>query len=119
MSGPNAELLPCDFGKDQRWMWNEENLLLLDSQCLTVEQALEIWSVPLSDGSQSILLLNRNSSSPESLTVHWTDLDWSSNRTALVRDLWTGTDLGYFTSNYTSPPLDQHAVQMLKVTPTV
>ena len=108
----------CDLGKNQRWMWSDENLLLIDSQCLTVEQDLEIRPVPLFDASQSVLLLNRNSSSSESITVHWTDLDWPSNRTALVRDLWTHEDLGEFTSSYTSPPIGQHAVQMLKISPT-
>ena len=114
----HAELSLCDLGKNQRWMWNGENLLLVDSQCLTVEQDLEIWSVPLVDASHSVLLLNRNSQTSEPITIYWTDFGWPNNRTVLVRDLWTQMDLGHFISNYTSPPIGLHAVQMLKMTPS-
>jgi Alpha galactosidase C-terminal beta sandwich domain len=55
------------------------------------------------------------SSTSESITVHWTDLDWPTNRMALVRDLWTERDVSLLASNYTSPPIDRHAVQMLRI----
>lgn len=84
-------------------------------RCLTVQHDLEIWSGPLSDGSKAVLLLNRNSTISESITVTWSDLGWPSNQSALVRNLWTRKDIGIFQNNYTSPNIERHGVQMLKI----
>ena len=102
------------------WRWNEVDGTLRNNnndQCLTVEQNIEIWAGPLSDGSQAVLLLNRNSPSSESITVKWTDLGWPTNQWGHVRDLWARQDVGMFYGSYTSPNIEQHAVQMLKITP--
>ncbi|CAM4837193.1 unnamed protein product, partial [Rotaria magnacalcarata] len=84
--------------------------------CLTVQQKIEIWAGPLADQSQAVLLLNRNSTNSEVITVKWTDLGWPTNQWALVRDLWAQRDIGTFYGSYTSPNIESHAVQMLKIT---
>ena len=102
------------------WMWNKRDGELRNTntnQCLTVQQSIEIWAGPLSDGSQAVLLLNRNSTSSEVITVKWTDLSWPANQWARVRDLWVRQDVGMFFGSYTSPNIERHAVQMLKITP--
>lgn len=105
---------------NQTWKWNKRDGSLKNidkNQCLTVQQSIEIWAGPLADGSKAVLLLNRNSTNSEIITVKWTDLGWPSNQWALVRDLWTRKDIGMFLGSYTSSNIEPHAVQMLKVTP--
>ncbi len=84
---------------------------------LTYKPQLEIWAGPLADGSKAVLLLNRVDSGSEPLTVQWTDIGLPLTQQALVRDLWQHQDLGTFTGDYTSPNINAHAVQMLKITP--
>ncbi|CAF1215039.1 unnamed protein product [Adineta ricciae] len=101
------------------WQLNKTDGLIrsaANTECLTVPQITEIWAGPLSDGSQAVLLFNRNSTISEVITIKWTDLGWSTNQRASVRDLWTHRDLGVFVGNYTSPSIERHAVQMLKIT---
>jgi alpha-galactosidase len=105
---------------NQAWVWNKSDGSLRNidhSRCLTVQQNIEIWAGPLFNGSQAVLLLNRNSSDSEIITVKWTDLGWPASQAALVRDLWARKDVGTFTDHYTSPSIERHAVQMLKITP--
>lgn len=81
------------------------------------EPNTEVWAAPLSDGSKAVLLLNRASPTSEIITVTWSDLGWPANQTARVRDLWAHQDVGTFSDHYTSPSIEQHAVQMLRITP--
>ena len=101
------------------WQLNKTDGLIrsaVNTECLTVPQMIEIWAGPLSDGSQAVLLFNRNSTTSEMITVKWTDLGWPANQQASVRDLWIHQDLGVFVGSYTSPSIERHAVQMLKIT---
>ena len=90
---------------------NEKNL------CLSVEASSEIWSGPLTNGSQAVLFLNRDHANSTTITVNWTDFGWPSNQTGHVRDLWLRKDLGVFSANYTSQSIQPHAIQMIKITP--
>ncbi|CAF1070281.1 unnamed protein product [Adineta steineri] len=115
-----VNITSCNKHNNYIWIWNESDGLLRNTennQCLTAQQSIEIWAGPLSDGSQAVLLLNRNSTSSEIITVKWTDLGWPANQWARVRDLWARQDIGLFYSSYTSPNIERHAVQMLKITP--
>jgi hypothetical protein len=116
----SVNVTSCNKRDNQAWVWNETDGTLRNhnnDQCLTVQQHVEIWAGPLSDGSQAVLLLNRNSTGSEIITVKWTDLGWSANQWARVRDLWARQDVGMFYGSYISPNIEQHAVQMLKITP--
>ncbi|CAF1005733.1 unnamed protein product, partial [Didymodactylos carnosus] len=86
-----------------------------DEKCLTVEQELEVWSGPLTDGSIAVLLLNRGPDN-ESITVKWIDIGIPEQYNATVRDLWQHADLGVFNQSYTAPVVDSHGVIMLRVT---
>ncbi|CAF4367300.1 unnamed protein product, partial [Rotaria sordida] len=63
-------------------------------------------------------LLNRSNSGRETITVKWTDIGFSNDQAAVVRDLWARKDLGIFTGSFTSPSINYHSVIMLKITPT-
>jgi len=88
------------------------------SQYLVVKPELEIWAGPLSGGSQAIVLFNRADNGSAEITVKWSDIGFSADRPAKVRDLWAHQDLGVFTGNYTSPKIDSHSVMMLNITLT-
>jgi hypothetical protein len=116
-----VDALPCNKQKNQAWTWNSRDGSVQNNhngRCLTVSDELEVWAGPLSDGSQAVVLLSRAHSGNDTITVQWTDLGFPSNHSALVRDLWARKDLGVFTGNYTSPPIEYHSSTMLKVTLT-
>ncbi len=119
--GPHVNTYGCDTQADQAWIFNLMDGTVrnkLNGQCLTVEAELEVWAGPLSNGSQAVLLFNRGNTGSEPITVKWSDIGFSVDRSAIVRDLWARKDLGTYTGSYTSPNIDHHAVMMLKITPT-
>ncbi len=120
--GPSVDTYPCNKQVSQNWIWNATDGSLISKhtgQCLTVRPELEVWAGPLSGGSQAVVLLNRGDSDNEQITVQWTDIGFSVDNPALVRDLWARKDIGVFTGNYTSPPnIDSHGVMMLNITLT-
>ena len=119
-SGPNIDAYPCNGGANQIWIWNstiETFQSEYSKEYLTFRPQLEIWSGPLSNGSQAVLLFNRGNNGSESITVQWKDIAIPEDHSAYVRDLWERKDLGIFIGNYTSPNIDFHSIMMLKITP--
>ena len=120
-AGPYVDAFTCNKQDNQIWIWNSTDGTVRtkhNGQCLTVQEELEIWASPLSGGSQAVVLFNRGNTDSEQITVQWTDIGFPPNHSANVRDLWARKDLGFFTSNYTSPKIDPHAVMMLNITLT-
>ncbi len=119
--GPHVNTYSCDTQDDQVWIFNLTDGTItnkLNNQCLEVEAELEIWTGPLSNGLQAILLFNRGNTGSELITVKWNDIQFPLDQSALVRDLLTHQDLGIFTGSYTSPNINSHAVMMLNITLT-
>ncbi len=119
--GPSVNTFACNKNDNQMWLWNATDGTVRskhNGQCLTVPFELEVWTGPLSGGSQAVVLLNRGDSDDDRITVKWTDIGFPADRRAVVRDLWARKDLGVFTDNYTSPKIDSHAVLMLNITLT-
>lgn len=119
-TGPNVDAYTCNKGDNQAWSFSSTDGTFRSKQtgeCLTSKPELEVWAGPLSDGSQAVVLLNRVDSGSEPITVQWTDIGFSANQQASVRDLWQHQDLGTFTGNYTSPNINAHSAMMLKITP--
>jgi len=117
--GAAVEISLCNHGPGQQWILNSTDETLRnkhDGQCLIETPELEVWSSPLHDGSQAVLLLNRGNSISEPITVQWTDIGFPPRDSALVRDLWAKQPIGPFRFNYTSPNIDPHSVLMLKIT---
>ncbi|CAF0941120.1 unnamed protein product [Adineta ricciae] len=118
--GPSVEAFTCNKQDNQMWIWNTSDKTVRskhNGECLIVQQELEVWAGSLFDGSQAVVLLNRGDSGSEPITVQWTDIGFSREQSASVRDLWARKDIGSFTQNYTSPNINSHAVMMLKITP--
>ena len=119
--GPSVYGFYCDEEADQKWIWNATDGTIRSQaydECLTVPLELEVWSGPLSGGSQAVVLLNRGGSGSEEITVKWSDIGFPADHPAVVRDLWARKDIGIFTGYYTSPKVDSHAVMMLNITLT-
>ncbi len=119
--GPNAGAYTCNKSDNQLWIWNSTVKTLQNKysmKCLTFIPQLEVWAGPLSNGSQAVVLFNRGNNGSEPITVQWSDIGFSADHSAVVRDLWAQQDLGTFTGKYTSPNIDYHSVMMLKITPT-
>ncbi len=119
--GPSVDTFICNGQDNQRWIWNATDGTVRNKhkyECLTVPLELEIWAGPLSGGSQAVVLLNRGDSNNEQITVQWTDIGFSVDHSAVVRDLWAHKDLGIFTGNYTSQKIASHGVMMLNITLT-
>ncbi len=119
--GPNLDAFSCNTHDNQAWIWNSTDATVRSKQngkCLTSMPELEVWAGPLSDGSQTVVLLNRANDGSEPITVKWSDIGFPVDHSAVVRDLWARKDIGTFTGNYTSPNIDHHAVMMLKITLT-
>jgi hypothetical protein len=119
--GPNVDVLSCSQQDGQTWIWDKTDGTIRSKQngeCLSVRQEIEVWAGPLSDGSQAVVLLNRADNGSEPITVKWSDIGFPVDHSAVVRDLWARKDIGTFIGNYTSPNIDNHAVMMLKITPS-
>ena len=66
-------------------------------KCLSIymnEEATEVWAGNLSDGSYSVLLLNKASLSHR-IKISWEEIGFNDAK-AKVRDLWERQNLGYF-----------------------
>lgn len=119
LDGPGVDVYECSQQDNQEWLWNSTDKTVRrfrNGQCLTVRETREVWAGPLHDGSQAVLLFNRANIGDEPITVKWTDLNFPSNHSALVRDLWAKKDLGTFIGSYTSPSINFHQVMMFKMT---
>jgi alpha-galactosidase len=71
------------------------------------------WSYNNSDGSYNVALFNLAGSSAN-VTANWSDLGFTGSAT--VRDLWSHTDLGTSSGNFTAS-VASHGSRMLRVTP--
>jgi alpha-galactosidase len=121
---------PLISGNDLRSMSAATKTTLTNTEVIAVDQDpmgvqgqrvatpatnLEVWSKPLAGTNvRAVALLNRGTAAA-SITVAWSALAIPTGA-ATVRDLWSHTDLGTFTSSYTAPSVPSHGVVMLKVT---
>ena len=116
--GPTVQSYSCHDGSNQKWEYNEtDHTLKSNGKCLTIyvnEESKEVWAGNLSDGSYSVLLLNRGSLTNE-LDVKWIEIGFN-NTNAKIRDLWEKKDLGIFKNEY-KINLKSHTSQLLKITP--
>ena len=85
-------------------------------KCLAAEENLEIWAASLAGGSQAVVIFNRGDGDSTQLTVKWSDIGFSSDHYATVRNLWTHTDLGAFTGSFASSAIGSRSVMMLDIT---
>jgi alpha-galactosidase len=65
----------------------------------------QVWCKPLScccGPAKAIGVLNRSTNQTYTVTINWTDIGLEQNAVALVHDVWTRTDIGYFTNSCTA-----------------
>jgi len=121
--------VPLIAGIDVRGMDAGTRSMLLNRQVLAVHQDspgqpgrrlrrvgdLDIWVRPLSDGGWAILMLNRG---PTELPakLDWTELGLPPRGSLLLRDLWTGRNVGRERGGY-AVTLAPHTSQLLRAVP--
>ena len=109
---------PCKNYINQTWEYDSnEHTLSSMGKCLSIymnEEATEVWAGNLSDGSYSVLLLNKASLTHE-VEITWEELGFYDIK-AEVRDLWERKSLGYFENGY-EVSLKPHSSKLLKITP--
>ncbi len=119
--GPSVNTFICHGSDSQQWIWNATDRTVKNKhkgQCLTVPFELEVWAGLLFGVSQAIVLLNHGDSNDDQIAVKWSDIGFSVDHPAMVRDLWAHKDIDIFTGSYTSPKIDSHAAMMLKIIPS-
>lgn len=73
----------------------------------------QVWYANNGDGTYTVALFNLgNKAAP--VTLNWSDI--GLNGPASVRDLWSHTELGTYTSSYGPVSLEPHASRLFKVT---
>lgn len=77
-----------------------------------VDDSLEVYNKPLSDGTTAVLLLNKGREKAD-ITVAWEMIGLSGMQP--VRDLWARKDLGTFQNAFTAKGLGQHGSMLLKI----
>ena len=117
---------PLIAGNDLRSMTADTQALLTNSEVIAVDQdprgvqgtpisdskTLEVWQKPLSGSrTYAVVLFNRTGAAAD-ITLNLSVLHLCS---ATLRDLWTHTDLGTVSGQYTAN-VPSHGVTMLKVT---
>lgn len=120
---------PLMAGNDLRAMPDAISDILTNKEVMAIDQDalgrqgykarddgdLEVWVRQLHDGSRAVVLFNRGEAKQD-MTLNWTEIGYTTEMTATVRDLWQKKDVGRFRGHFTAsvPP---HDVIMVKVTP--
>ena len=74
----------------------------------------EVWTRQLYDGSYAAVLFNKDDTNQRNMTLLWKYVGLPPDHPADLRDLWTHSDLGVFTSQY-SAMVPSHGVVMVTV----
>jgi alpha-galactosidase len=120
---------PLMLGNDPRHMLPYEREILLNRDCIAVDQDpteqgrrlkvmgdIELWVKHLADKRLAVLLLNRHATETKPATLAWKDVELSGK--VKVRDLFENKDLGAFkdTFNTNLPP---HGCKFLLLSPDI
>ena len=81
-------------------------------------EIVSAWAKPLEDGSIAVGLFNLGDRDGRLVMMAWESLGLIENRPCRVRDVWTGQDLGVFSSSFTAR-VDRHDVALVRITPVV
>jgi alpha-galactosidase len=117
---------PLIIGQDLTKLNSGDIPLITNPEVIAVDQAGHVatpgktsgvWRVKNPDGSYTVAIFNTGSSSATISCNFSSDLGFTGSAT--VRDLWSRTNLGTFTTTFSSGSLNTHACRMLKITPVV
>ncbi len=115
---------PLFLGTDLTHLVDEDMPIITNSEAIAIDQAgiiakpisqsspQQVWHAKNTDGSFTVALFNL-ADDHNTVAVKWSDLGIDGSH-ATVRDLWTHTDLGDFTDQF-SADLDKHACRLLQV----
>eukprot|EP00750_Incisomonas_marina_P011167 INCI16350.5.p1 GENE.INCI16350.5~~INCI16350.5.p1 ORF type:complete len:812 (+),score=130.53 INCI16350.5:666-3101(+) len=76
----------------------------------------EVWGKRLSDGSYAVVLLNLDDTAALDISVPWTAFPGlNATLSYSVRNLWSRSDLGEFSSSFTAAKVPPHANVMIHI----
>jgi len=101
----------CTGATNQQWTINADGSIASHGMCLTVSGGREVWSAPLGDDSEAVVLFNR-AAAVQNVTVKFSDVGLSGSLN--VRDLWLHQNMGVYDNQYTTV-VNSHGVAMLKL----
>ena len=106
---------PLILGNDLRVMTPDVLSILTNDEVIALSQdplgvqghqvytqaAVDVWAMPLSDGSVGVVLVNRNETRMDAEVVaRWEDIGLGVGVRATVRDLWLHQEMGVFNGSY-------------------
>jgi alpha-galactosidase len=125
---------PLMIGCDVRAMSDLSRTLLLNRDLIAVNQDalgaqgyrvgqvnynhefMDIWAKPLIDGSIAVGLFNLGVKGRQKIPVAWETLGLHDRRACMVRDLWTGENLGVYTGSFFAEVMP-HDCAIITLTP--
>mmetsp|Transcript_2852 Transcript_2852/g.4447 ORF Transcript_2852/g.4447 Transcript_2852/m.4447 type:complete len:438 (-) Transcript_2852:264-1577(-) len=130
---------PLIMGNDLRNISLQARNLLLNREAIAIDQdplgipgtrlssienGPEVWRRYLSSGRQAVAVLNRNDYAYLNFSLYLTrDLGWPRTTPAIVRNIFTYTNLGIFGGKHATPPIiylrniPPHGVSFLRISP--
>ncbi|HVS96732.1 MAG TPA: NPCBM/NEW2 domain-containing protein [Puia sp.] len=117
---------PLMAGNDLRQMPDSVNSILTAKEVIAIDQdprgfqgykvfdngRQQVYNKPLSDGTTAVLLFNLDKDTA-GVRVRWEQIGLHGSQK--VRDLWKGTDLGYFNDGFEARRLPQYGHVLIKV----
>ena len=97
-----------------------QDVLGIQGRLVSTQEGLDVWSLPLSDGSVGVILFHRNDSAggrTADITARWSDIGLPAGVNATVRDLWQHQEVGHFSGNYTARGLAPRQSVTVRITP--
>jgi alpha-galactosidase len=91
----------------------DQDALVKGARRISVNERLEVWARPLSDGRMAVGLFNRGLHAAK-MNVSWKDLGVTGQR--VVRDLWARKNLGTFANEF-SATVPAHGTVLVAVGP--
>jgi alpha-galactosidase len=120
---------PLIAGNDIRNMKPEIHEILTNKEAIAIDQDLmgkqgtrivddashQIWTKELSNGQWAVCILNAAPNAAQ-IQLNFKDLPFAANNTYHVRDLWTHSNVGNTTTNF-SRQIESHDVALLQLAP--
>lgn len=83
------------FLTNRYWLAISQDPLVKPASCVITNTDYSIWTRPLADGSQALMMLNHktNNNTGQTLSIAWTNIGWNATDLVQVRDVLGDSNL--------------------------
>ncbi|RYH09524.1 hypothetical protein EON65_40120 [archaeon] len=100
----------CELSDEKRAiLMNKEVLAIHQDTLFTAAERLkraadgtQVWTRPLANGDQAVVLFNANNDTALSVGFTWEEIGVAADKPMALRDLWNQKDLGTFTQSFSA-----------------